>query len=79
MVLRAVDVCEPRGFMKAIVHADTSQILGATILGIDGGEFMTVLQVAMIGKLPSTTLRDAIFCNLTLAEGLKDLFGAIDM
>ncbi len=57
MVLRAVDVCEPRGFMKAIVHADTSQILGATILGIEGGEIMTVLQVAMMGKIPYTTLR----------------------
>ncbi len=79
MVLRAMDVGEPRGFMKAIVDADTNQILGATILGIEGGEIMTVLQVAMMGKLPYTTLRDAIFSHPTLAEGLKDLFAAMDM
>ena len=40
---------------------------------------MTVLQVAMMGKLPYTTLRDAIFSHPTLAEGLKDLFAAMDM
>ena len=79
MVLRALDIGEPRGFLKAIVDADTDQILGAAILGVEGGEIMTVVQVAMMGNLPYTAIRDGIFSHPTLAEGLSNLFGAIDM
>ena len=79
MVLRALDVGEPRGFMKAIVDADTNQILGATILGIEGGEIMAVVQVAMMGNLPYTALRDGMFSHPTLAEALNYLFMAMDM
>ena len=79
MVLRALDVGEPRGFMKAIVDADTNQILGAAILGIEGGEIMAVVQVAMMGDLPYTALRDGMFSHPTLAEALNYLFMAIDM
>ncbi len=51
-VARAVEVDETRGFMKAVVDAETDEILGAAILGIEGGEIMSVLQVAMMGGLP---------------------------
>ncbi len=78
MVLRALDVGEPRGFMKAIVDADTDQILGAAILGIEGGEIMTVIEVAMMGNLPYTAIRDGIFSHPTLAEGLNNLFATLD-
>ena len=78
-VLRALDIGEPRGFMKAIVDADTDEILGAAILGIEGGEVMAVLRVAMMGNLPYTAIRDGIFSHPTLAEGLNNLFAAIDM
>jgi pyruvate/2-oxoglutarate dehydrogenase complex dihydrolipoamide dehydrogenase (E3) component len=73
-----MDVGETRGFMKAIVDADTHQILGAVILGIEGGEIMTVVQVAMMGNLPYTALRDGIFSHPTLAEGLNTLFAAME-
>ena len=73
-VARALEVDESRGFMKAIVDADTDQILGAAVLGIEGGEIMSMLQLAMMGKLPFTTLRDAIFAHPTLAESLNNLF-----
>ena len=73
-VARALEVGESRGFMKAIVDADTDQILGAAVLGIEGGEIMSMLQLAMMGKLPFTTLRDAIFAHPTLAESLNNLF-----
>jgi len=73
-VARALEVDESRGFMKAIVDADTDQILGAAVLGIEGGEIMSMLQLAMVGKLPFTTLRDAIFAHPTLAESLNNLF-----
>lgn len=77
-VARALEVDETRGFMKAIVDADSNQILGAAILGIEGGEVMSVLETAMMGKLPYTALRDATYAHPTLAESLNNLFMARD-
>jgi pyruvate/2-oxoglutarate dehydrogenase complex dihydrolipoamide dehydrogenase (E3) component len=77
-VARALEVDETRGFMKAIVDADTSQILGAAVLGIEGGEIMSVLETAMMGELPYTVLRDATYAHPTLAESLNNLFMAMD-
>lgn len=77
-VARALEVDETRGFMKAVVDAETNQILGAAILGIEGGEVMSVLETAMMGKLPYTVLRDATYAHPTLAESLNNLFMAMD-
>jgi len=73
-VARALEVDESRGFLKAIVDASTNQILGAAVLGLEGGEIMAQLQIAMMGQLPYTTLRDAVFAHPTLAESLNNLF-----
>jgi pyruvate/2-oxoglutarate dehydrogenase complex dihydrolipoamide dehydrogenase (E3) component len=64
--------------MKAIVNTDTEQILGAAILGIEGGEVPSVLEIAMLGKLPYTALGDGTFAHPTLAESLNNLFMAMD-
>jgi pyruvate/2-oxoglutarate dehydrogenase complex dihydrolipoamide dehydrogenase (E3) component len=77
-VIRAIETGETRGFMKAIVDADTQQILGCAILGLEGGEIMAIIQTAMMGKLPYTALRDGIFTHPTLAEGLNTLFMMLD-
>jgi pyruvate/2-oxoglutarate dehydrogenase complex dihydrolipoamide dehydrogenase (E3) component len=77
-VARAREVDESRGFMKAIVDAQTNQILGAAVLGIGGGEIMSILQLAIMGKLPYIALRDAIFAHPTLAESLNNLFKHFD-
>jgi pyruvate/2-oxoglutarate dehydrogenase complex dihydrolipoamide dehydrogenase (E3) component len=77
-VARALEVDESRGFMKAVVDADTSQILGCAVLGIEGGEMMAMLEIAMMGKVPYTVLRDAIFAHPTLAESLNNLFSMLD-
>jgi pyruvate/2-oxoglutarate dehydrogenase complex dihydrolipoamide dehydrogenase (E3) component len=77
-VARALEVDESRGFMKAVVDADTGQILGGAILGIEGGELMAMLEIAMLGKLRYTTLRDAIFAHPTLAEAFNNLFATLD-
>jgi pyruvate/2-oxoglutarate dehydrogenase complex dihydrolipoamide dehydrogenase (E3) component len=77
-VARGIEFGETRGLMKAIVDAETNQILGCAILGMEGGEVMTVLQVAMMGKLPYTVIRDGIFAHPTLAESLNNLFMAMD-
>src|SRR5713101_6903003 len=73
-VARALEVDESRGFMKAIVDAESAQILGAAVLGLEGGEVMSMLQLAMMGKLPYTTLRDAVFSHPNLSESLNNLF-----
>jgi pyruvate/2-oxoglutarate dehydrogenase complex dihydrolipoamide dehydrogenase (E3) component len=77
-VARALEVGETRGVMKAIVDADSGQILGAAILGLDGGEIASMLQLAMMGKLPYTALRDGVFSHPTLAESLNNLFTRFD-
>jgi pyruvate/2-oxoglutarate dehydrogenase complex dihydrolipoamide dehydrogenase (E3) component len=74
-VARALEMDESRGFMKVIVDAETSQMLGAAVLGIEGGEIMSQIQLAMMGKLPYTALKDGVFANPTLAESLNNLFG----
>jgi pyruvate/2-oxoglutarate dehydrogenase complex dihydrolipoamide dehydrogenase (E3) component len=73
-VVRAIETGETRGFMKAVIDADNGQILGCAILGSEGGEIMTVIQVAMLGKLTYTAMANAIFTHPLLAEGLNTLF-----
>jgi pyruvate/2-oxoglutarate dehydrogenase complex dihydrolipoamide dehydrogenase (E3) component len=77
-VARALEMDETRGFMKALVDADSGKILGAAVLGVEGGEVMAVLQTAMMGGLPYTALRDGVFAHPTLAESLNNLFMALD-
>ncbi|HEY1390813.1 MAG TPA: mercuric reductase [Ktedonobacterales bacterium] len=77
-VARADEVDETRGFMKAVVDAETRQILGCAILGIEGGELMAMVEIAMLGRLPYTVLREAVFAHPTLAEALNNLFMTLD-
>jgi pyruvate/2-oxoglutarate dehydrogenase complex dihydrolipoamide dehydrogenase (E3) component len=77
-VARALEMDETRGFLKAVVDEDTGQILGCAMLGIEGGELMAMIEIAMMGKLHYTALRDAIFAHPTLAEALNNLFARID-
>lgn len=77
-VARGIETDEMRGFLKAVVDADTQQILGAAILAVDGGEIMATLEVAMMGHLPYTALRDATLAHPTLAESLNNLFMTLD-
>ena len=74
-VARALEVAEPRGFMKAVVDGETDQILGCAVLGLEGGELMAMIEIAMMGRLPYTALRDAVFAHPLLAESLNNLFG----
>jgi pyruvate/2-oxoglutarate dehydrogenase complex dihydrolipoamide dehydrogenase (E3) component len=76
-VARAIELGRTRGFMKALVNKETKQILGAAILGVEGGEIMAMLQIAMMGKVPYTALRDGIFAHPTLGESLNTLFSSL--
>ena len=77
-VARAIEMSETRGFIKAVVDADTNQILGCAVLGVEGGELMAMFQIAMMGRTPYTVLKEAIFAHPTLAESLNNLFMAMD-
>jgi pyruvate/2-oxoglutarate dehydrogenase complex dihydrolipoamide dehydrogenase (E3) component len=77
-IARAIEMSETRGFMKAIVDAQTNQLLGCAVLGVEGGELMAMFEIAMMGKLPYTALKEAIFAHPTLAESLNTLFLALD-
>jgi pyruvate/2-oxoglutarate dehydrogenase complex dihydrolipoamide dehydrogenase (E3) component len=77
-VARAVETAETRGFIKAVVDAETRQILGAAVLSVEGGEIMSMLQIAMMGKLPYTALEDGIFAHPAFAEGLNTLFMSME-
>jgi pyruvate/2-oxoglutarate dehydrogenase complex dihydrolipoamide dehydrogenase (E3) component len=76
-VARALELDETRGFMKAVVDGETGRILGAAVLGIEGGEVMSILQVAMMGDLRWPVLKDAVFAHPLLAESLNNLFAAL--
>lgn len=77
-VARALETDETRGFMKAIVDMDTQEILGVAVLGIEGGEIMGALQIAMMGGLRYPQLRDAVLSHPTLLESLNNLFMTLD-
>jgi pyruvate/2-oxoglutarate dehydrogenase complex dihydrolipoamide dehydrogenase (E3) component len=76
-VARAIESSETRGFMKAIVDKHTRQILGATVIGEQGGETMTVIQLAMAGGLTCDQLKDMIFAHPLYAESINNLFMTI--
>lgn len=77
-VARALETDETRGLMKAVIDADSDQILGAAILGVEGGEVMSVLQVAMMGGVPYTVIRDGVFAHPTFSESLNNLFSNLE-
>jgi pyruvate/2-oxoglutarate dehydrogenase complex dihydrolipoamide dehydrogenase (E3) component len=77
-VPRALEMDESRGMMKAVIDGETSEILGCAILGVEGGEIMAMIQIAMMGKMPYTALRDGVFAHPTLAESLNKLFATVE-
>lgn len=77
-VARALEVGEPRGLLKAVVDAESDQILGFSALAIEGGELMAMAQIAMMGRVPYTCLRDGIFSHPTLAESFNTLFSSLE-
>ena len=75
-IMRVHTLGETRGFMKALIDPGTGRILGFTAFGVEAGEVMPAVQVAMAAGLPYTHLRDMVIAHPTVAEGLGDLFSA---
>jgi pyruvate/2-oxoglutarate dehydrogenase complex dihydrolipoamide dehydrogenase (E3) component len=76
-ILRTRTVSEPRGFLKALIDTKSDRILGFTAFGIEAGEIIASVQIAMLAGLPYTTLRDTIFTHPTMLEGLIPLFSNV--
>jgi len=77
VIPRARTLAETRGFLKAVIDAQSNQILGFAMLGPEAGEVTAVVQMTMLGRLPFTALRDGILAHPTMAEGLNYLFGSV--
>jgi pyruvate/2-oxoglutarate dehydrogenase complex dihydrolipoamide dehydrogenase (E3) component len=76
-VARAIERDETAGLMKVIVDAANDRILGASILGCEGGELVHVLYTLMLGDLPYTVLKGAMYIHPTLAEGFFALLNSV--
>ncbi|TCD08351.1 mercuric reductase [Pedobacter frigidisoli] len=73
-VARGIETNETLGFMKAIVDAKTKKILGASILAAEGGEIVSVLEMAMEGGITADQIRYCVFAHPTYSESLNNLF-----
>ena len=69
---------EPSGLLKAVVDADTGQILGVHLFCADSPELANLAKLAMDAQVPYTVMRDAIYTHPTMAEAFNNLFAAID-
>jgi pyruvate/2-oxoglutarate dehydrogenase complex dihydrolipoamide dehydrogenase (E3) component len=76
-VLRTRTVSETRGLMKMLIAKDSDAILGFTAMGFEASELMVAAQTAMIGRMPYTMLRDAIFTHPTMSEGMNELLATV--
>ena len=76
-VLRTRTLSETRGFLKALIEQGGDRILGFTGFGVEAGEIMAIVQIAMLGGIPYTAIRDAVITHPTMAEGLSDLFSSV--
>jgi pyruvate/2-oxoglutarate dehydrogenase complex dihydrolipoamide dehydrogenase (E3) component len=76
-VARAIETGETRGLMKAVVDKGNKRILGAAILGAEGGEIMSMIAIAIMGGLTYDKIRDGVFAHPTYAESLNNLFASI--
>ena len=67
-VARAKEFGETRGFIKIIVDADSEEILGAAILGLNGDEAIHCLLDTMYARQPYTVISRAVHIHPTVAE-----------
>jgi len=65
---RAREKSEEQGFMKVVVDADTKQILGAAILGVEGDEVIHSILDVMYAKAPYTVISRAMHIHPTVSE-----------
>jgi pyruvate/2-oxoglutarate dehydrogenase complex dihydrolipoamide dehydrogenase (E3) component len=74
-VPRAKIVGDVRGVMKAVVDAETDEVLGVSVLAHDSHELINTVATAMRLGGTATVLRDGIYTHPSMTESLNDLFG----
>ena len=76
-VARAIERDETVGLMKVIVDGENDRILGAAILGSEGGELVQILGAMILAGAPYTVLKGAVYIHPTLAEGFFGLMESV--
>ena len=74
---RAKEMGETQGFMKVLVDAETKELLGAAILGLNGDEVVHSLLDVMYAKKPYTTIQRAVHIHPTVTELVPTLLGSL--
>jgi len=74
---RAREMGETQGFMKVLVDADSKELLGAAILGLNGDEVVHSLLDVMYAKKPYTTIQRAVHIHPTVTELVPTLLGSL--
>ncbi len=72
---RAREFGETQGFMKVVVDADTSRILGAAILGLSGDEAIHGIIDIMNADLPYTAIQRSVHIHPTVSELIPTVLG----
>lgn len=76
-IARAAEANQTEGLLKVLIDPADDRIIGAACLAETGGELMSMLQIAMMGRLPYQQLRDGIFAHPCWAESFNRLFRKI--
>jgi pyruvate/2-oxoglutarate dehydrogenase complex dihydrolipoamide dehydrogenase (E3) component len=74
---RAVEKGETQGFMKVLVDADSKEILGAAILGVEGDEVVHSILDVMYARAPYTVIRRAVHIHPTVSELVPTVLGEL--
>ncbi|OAL51885.1 FAD/NAD(P)-binding domain-containing protein [Pyrenochaeta sp. DS3sAY3a] len=74
-IARGLETEETRGMLKAIVDPETDKMVGFSAIAVEGGEIMSVVQMAMLGGLTWKDLRDGVFAHPAWSEALNNLWG----
>jgi pyruvate/2-oxoglutarate dehydrogenase complex dihydrolipoamide dehydrogenase (E3) component len=67
-VSRAREMSETAGFMRALVDADTQQILGGVVFGAGGDEIIHSILDVMYARAPYTAIASAVHIHPTISE-----------
>ena len=74
---RAVEKGQTDGFMKVLVDADSKEILGAAIIGLNGDEVIHSITDIMYAKAPYTVIQRAVHIHPTVSELIPTMLGEL--
>jgi pyruvate/2-oxoglutarate dehydrogenase complex dihydrolipoamide dehydrogenase (E3) component len=74
-IARGLETDETRGMLKAAIDPETNLIVSFSAIAVEGGKFMSVVQITMMGGLTWMDLRDGVFAHPSWSESLNNLWG----